>query len=158
LSNSRNKDVKESPYFKQVEFILQTIPHIAAETGFALKGGTAIYLFVRDMPRLSVDIDLAYLPVEEPRDTALNKISDALRRITVALKRTMPGVKAQESQGQGSVQYSKGWPAWQESSRSNRISTRSRSWSQTYQSERSQDHSRNKVMARPASVNFPNCQ
>ncbi|GJL63250.1 MAG: hypothetical protein NPIRA04_19040 [Nitrospirales bacterium] len=92
--------MKESPYFKQVEFILQTIPHIAAETGFALKGGTAINLFVRDMPRLSVDIDLAYLPVEEPRDTALNKISDALRRIAVALKRAMPGVKTQESQGQ----------------------------------------------------------
>jgi hypothetical protein len=32
-----------------------------------LKGGTAINLFVRDTPRLSVDIDLAYLPVDEPR-------------------------------------------------------------------------------------------
>ncbi len=92
--------MKNSPYFKQVELMLQTIPHVAAETGFALKGGTAINLFVRDMPRLSVDIDLAYLPVEEPRETALNKISDALRRIAVALKRAMPGVKTQESQGQ----------------------------------------------------------
>ena len=80
--------------------MLQTIPHVAAETGFALKGGTAINLFVRDMPRLSVDIDLAYLPVEEPRETALNKISDALRRIAVAIKRAIPGVKIQESQGQ----------------------------------------------------------
>jgi predicted nucleotidyltransferase component of viral defense system len=34
--------------------------HVAAETCFALKGGTAINLFVRDMPRLSVDIDLTY--------------------------------------------------------------------------------------------------
>ena len=40
---------------------------IAAEPVFALKGGTAINLFVRDLPRLSVDIDLTYLPVE-PRD------------------------------------------------------------------------------------------
>ena len=92
--------MKKSPYFKQVELMLQTIPHIAIETGFALKGGTAINLFVRDMPRLSVDIDLAYLPVEEPRETALSRISDALRRIAVALKRAMPGVKIQESQKQ----------------------------------------------------------
>jgi hypothetical protein len=65
--------VKETPYFKQVELMLKTIPHVTAETCFALKGGTAINLFVRDMPRLSVDIDLAYLPVEEPRETALRK-------------------------------------------------------------------------------------
>lgn len=52
------------------------------------------------MPRLSVDIDLAYLPVEEPRETALKKISEALRRIAVALKRAIPGVKIQENQGQ----------------------------------------------------------
>jgi len=92
--------MKNSPYFKQVELILQTIPHVAAEAGFALKGGTAINLFVRDMPRLSVDIDLTYLPVEEPRETALNKISEGLRRIAVALKGVMPGVKIQESQRQ----------------------------------------------------------
>ena len=41
--------------------------HVAAETCFPLKGGTAINLFVRDMPRLSVDIDLTYLPVDELR-------------------------------------------------------------------------------------------
>jgi predicted nucleotidyltransferase component of viral defense system len=92
--------VKESPYFNQAELMLKTIPHVAAETCFALKGGTAINLFVRDMPRLSVDIDLAYLPVEEPRETALKKISEALRRIAVALKRAIPGVKIQENQGQ----------------------------------------------------------
>jgi predicted nucleotidyltransferase component of viral defense system len=99
--------VKNSPYFKQVELMLQTIPHVAAETGFALKGGTAINLFVRDMPRLSVDIDLTYLPVEEARETALNKISEALRRIAVALKKTMPGVKIQESQGQKPLRITK---------------------------------------------------
>jgi predicted nucleotidyltransferase component of viral defense system len=91
--------VKESLYFNQAELMLKTIPHVAAETCFALKGGTAINLFVRDMPRLSVDIDLAYVPVEEPRETALKKISEALRRIAVALKRAIPGVKIQENQG-----------------------------------------------------------
>ena len=43
--------MKDSPYFKQAELMLKIIPHVAAETCFALKGGTAINLFVRDMLR-----------------------------------------------------------------------------------------------------------
>ena len=77
--------------------MLRAIPHVAAETCFALKGGTAINLFVRDMPRLSVDIDLAYLPVEEPRETALKKISEALSRVGAAIKKAIGGATVQES-------------------------------------------------------------
>ncbi|EKN4700224.1 nucleotidyl transferase AbiEii/AbiGii toxin family protein, partial [Yersinia ruckeri] len=44
-------------------------PVVALERCFALKGGTAINLFVRDFPHLSVDIDLAYIPLES-RDVA----------------------------------------------------------------------------------------
>jgi hypothetical protein len=44
--------------------LIRVLPSIAEEACFALKGGTAINLFVRDMPRLSVDIDLTYLPVQ----------------------------------------------------------------------------------------------
>jgi predicted nucleotidyltransferase component of viral defense system len=50
-------------YRRQVELLLRTVPFIAMEKCFALKGGTAINLFVRDLPRLSVDIDLTYVPV-----------------------------------------------------------------------------------------------
>ncbi|MGH8546049.1 MAG: nucleotidyl transferase AbiEii/AbiGii toxin family protein [Gammaproteobacteria bacterium] len=92
--------MKDSPYFKQAELMLKTIPHVTAETCFALKGGTAINLFVRDMPRLSVDIDLAYLPVDEPRDTALNKMSAALGRIAGAIKKSIAGAKVQETRAQ----------------------------------------------------------
>jgi hypothetical protein len=46
--------LKDSSYFKQAELMLRTLPHVAAETCFVLKGGTAIDLFVRDMPRLAV--------------------------------------------------------------------------------------------------------
>ncbi len=53
-------------YLDQVALLLRTIPEIASEPDFALKGGTAINLFVRDLPRLSVDIDLVYLPVAQP--------------------------------------------------------------------------------------------
>ncbi len=45
-------------YIEQVRLLLSVLPDIAAEEVFALKGGTAINLFYRDMPRLSVDIDL----------------------------------------------------------------------------------------------------
>ncbi|MCS3496595.1 hypothetical protein M2189_004446 [Bradyrhizobium japonicum] len=43
-------------YRHQVALLIETLPFVAAETDFALKGGTAINLFVRDMPRLSVDM------------------------------------------------------------------------------------------------------
>lgn len=88
--------MKESPYFEQAELMLRAIPHVAAETCFALKGGTAINLFVLDMPRLSVDIDLAYLPVAEPRETALRKISEALSRIAAAITKAIGGVTVDE--------------------------------------------------------------
>ena len=45
-------------YYKQVQLLLEVLPYINNEECFALKGGTAINMFVRDMPRLSVDIDL----------------------------------------------------------------------------------------------------
>jgi predicted nucleotidyltransferase component of viral defense system len=89
--------LKDSPFFKQAELMLKTIPHVAAETCFALKGGTAINLFVRDMPRLSVDIDLTYLPVDEPRETALKRSSEALDRIAAAIKKAIPGARVQGS-------------------------------------------------------------
>ncbi|GMR18753.1 MAG: hypothetical protein BMS9Abin33_1194 [Gammaproteobacteria bacterium] len=61
-----------NPYFKQVELLVQMLPVVAQYDCFALKGGTAINLFVRDMPRLSVDIDLTYIPVNK-RDEALSR-------------------------------------------------------------------------------------
>ena len=60
----------ESKYRPQVALILDVLPEVAKESCFALHGGTAINLFVRNMPRLSVDIDLTYLPVED-RDESL---------------------------------------------------------------------------------------
>ena len=44
----------------QAALLVRALPYVAAETCFALKGGTAINLFVRNLPRLSVDIDLVY--------------------------------------------------------------------------------------------------
>lgn len=74
----------DSPYFAQVRLLVAVLPIVARERCFALKGGTAINLFVRDMPRLSVDIDLAFVPVGD-RATALEEINAALGRISETL-------------------------------------------------------------------------
>ena len=89
-------------YLEQVQLLVQVLPHIAKENAFALKGGTAINLFYRDMPRLSVDIDLTYLPVED-RDTSLKDIDETLDRIMAAI--TAPGrVQAQRIAGGGNTE------------------------------------------------------
>lgn len=67
-------------YEKQVALLLQVIPEVEKEKCFALHGGTAINLFVREMPRLSVDIDLTYIHIEN-RVTSFGKINSALSRI-----------------------------------------------------------------------------
>jgi len=72
-------------YRKQVALLIRVIPIVAEETCFALKGGTAINLFVRDMPRLSVDIDLTYLPVQ-PYAESLAAIDAAMGRIATQVK------------------------------------------------------------------------
>ncbi|GMX03459.1 hypothetical protein LOCUS_53470 [Klebsiella pneumoniae] len=64
---------------------MQVLPYVAVEREFALKGGTAINLFIRDFPRLSVDIDLAWVPLES-RAIALPHIRDALARIAANLQ------------------------------------------------------------------------
>lgn len=80
-------------YAAQVRLLVQVIPYAAAERCFALKGGTAINLFVRDLPRLSVDIDLAYLPSAD-RQRALVDVRQALKRIADAIGRGLPGAVA----------------------------------------------------------------
>ncbi len=79
-------------YRAQVELLLRVLPHVAKENLFALKGGTAINLFVRDMPRLSVDIDLTYLPFDD-RATALKNIAAALGRLNTRIKAAIPGIR-----------------------------------------------------------------
>lgn len=72
------------------------MPFIAEESCFALKGGTAINLFVRDFPRLSVDIDLVYLPAHERKD-ALFEIKQALDRISERIKTAISTVQISKS-------------------------------------------------------------
>ena len=88
--------MKESPYFAQVDLLLEILPLVAREPVFALKGGTAINLFVRDLPRLSVDIDLVYLPLK-PRLEALAEIGAALGRIADDAQKMIAGASVTRS-------------------------------------------------------------
>jgi predicted nucleotidyltransferase component of viral defense system len=78
-------------YRAQVDLLLQVLPYVAKEEIFALKGGTAINLFIREMPRLSVDIDLTYLPLDS-RTEALKNIEEGLGRIKADIEKNVPGI------------------------------------------------------------------
>src|SRR5271166_674229 len=88
-------------YRRQAALLIRVLPYVAIEKCFALKGGTAINLFIRNMPRLSVDIDLTYLPIED-RPASLEAIDAALRRIAEHLRAKISGVQIAE-QGSGKL-------------------------------------------------------
>lgn len=83
-------------YFKQAELLVRVLPFIEEEKCFAVKGGTAINLFIRDLPRLSVDIDLVYLPVQD-RTASLNGIDSALKTIAKRAESTIKGLEVTPS-------------------------------------------------------------
>jgi predicted nucleotidyltransferase component of viral defense system len=66
-------------YVDTVRLLLDTAPYVFHSDRFALKGGTALNLFVREMPRLSVDIDVVYTDHHPSREDAIKEISDALK-------------------------------------------------------------------------------
>ena len=87
----------DSPYFQQAALMVRLLPLVARESCFALKGGTAINFFEQDMPRLSVDIDLTYLPLED-YETTLANIGAALKRLEALIKKSISGVQIVEHQ------------------------------------------------------------
>ena len=81
----------EKAYKRQAALLLAVLPEVAKENCFALHGGTAINLFIRDMPRLSVDIDLTFLPIED-RPSSLIHIAETLERIKKNIEAVIPNV------------------------------------------------------------------
>lgn len=82
--------------------LIDIIPFIALDQRFALKGGTAINMFLLGMPRLSIDVDLCYLPLT-PRDQALKEISEFVSNLSFRVnslgfktteKRTLDGYES----------------------------------------------------------------
>lgn len=89
-------------YQAQVRLLMRLLPIVAREACFALKGGTAINLFVRNLPRLSVDIDLMYLPMHD-RPEALAGINAAMKRIRAAALAELGGARVTESVHDGAI-------------------------------------------------------
>ena len=90
----------KSIYAKQAQLLLRCLPEVGKQTCFALKGGTAINFFFSPMPRLSVDIDLAYLPLGG-RDKALADISRALEDIATDVRQRVGSTHVQISRAGG---------------------------------------------------------
>lgn len=80
----------DNPFYRQVVLLVELLPLVASEPCFALKGGTAINLFLRDLPRLSVDIDLTYLPIEG-REESLNHMDEAFYRLGSIIEAALRG-------------------------------------------------------------------
>ena len=95
----------ETVYKKQVALLLSVLPEVAKEKSFALHGGTAINLFIREMPRLSVDIDLTYIPIED-RETSLANIRAALAEIKTRIEKVVPDVRMIDRSERGKLQIS----------------------------------------------------
>jgi predicted nucleotidyltransferase component of viral defense system len=89
-------------YKEQVRLLLQLLPAVFKENGFFLKGGTAINFFVRDVPRLSVDIDLVYGIVAE-RHESLSLISEGMERIVGRIRLQFPLCRIQEKRVNGFI-------------------------------------------------------
>jgi hypothetical protein len=74
-------------YLDSARLLTRVAPLVLVDDTFALKGGTAINLFVRDMPRLSVDLDLVFPEHTVPRAEALKRINEAIRQSVARLKK-----------------------------------------------------------------------
>lgn len=73
-------------YVRTVQLLLAVAPAIFDTPAFVMKGGTALNLFLQDMPRLSVDIDVVFVPHDLPREEALRAIGDDLAAAQVRVE------------------------------------------------------------------------
>jgi len=89
-------------YRRQVTLLLHVLPEIAKELDFVLHGGTAINLFIRDMPRLSVDVDLTYTHIED-RATSLKNIATALLSIKKRIDSLLPNAQVVHKEKEGKL-------------------------------------------------------
>ena len=79
-------------YAVQSALVIDMLPIVGRFNEFALKGGTAINYFILEMPRLSVDIDLCYLPIAN-RTQSLAGISNGLKKIKQQIEKMYPNIR-----------------------------------------------------------------
>jgi predicted nucleotidyltransferase component of viral defense system len=83
-------------YKKQVTLLIDILLEIAKEDNLALHGGTAINLFHFNMLRLSVDIDLTFIPFSENRNEDLKKIRQSLNAVKSRLTTIFPKIRFED--------------------------------------------------------------
>jgi len=83
-------------YKRQVVLLIDILLEIAKEDNLALHGGTAINLFHLNMPRLSIDIDLTFIPFSDSRNEDLTKIRQSLESVKNRLKTTFPNIRFED--------------------------------------------------------------
>jgi len=84
-------------YIEVVRLLLEASPVVFQQPQFAMKGGTALNLFVQDLPRLSVDIDVVFVDHTASRTEALRQIGAALEETRKELNRR--GLQTESSVG-----------------------------------------------------------
>ena len=84
-------DIRSSVYAQKVELLLRLIPIVMEEQVFAIHGGTAINLFLKDLPRYSVDIDLTYILLVDCQ-ISLDDINLHLKTIADKAKKAFKGM------------------------------------------------------------------
>jgi len=89
------KNSSKNIFYQQADLLISVLPYVFKESNFAIHGGTAINFFIRDMPRISVDIDLIYQKIL-PRDDTLKNISDGLEAISNGIKSDIQGIKVEK--------------------------------------------------------------
>ena len=86
-----NNNINTQVYAQKVELLLRLMPIVMEEGVFAVHGGTAINLFLKDLPRYSVDIDLTYIPLSD-RTESLADINLHLQSICEKAKKAFKGM------------------------------------------------------------------
>ena len=86
-----NNNTNTKVYAAKVELLLRLMPIVMEEGVFAVHGGTAINLFLKDLPRYSVDIDLTYIPLAG-RNESLQDINLHLKSISEKAKKAFKGM------------------------------------------------------------------
>ena len=85
------QNINTRVYAQKVELLLRLIPIVMEEAVFAIHGGTAINLFLKNLPRYSVDIDLTYTPLND-RAESLEDINLHLKSICEKAMRAFKGM------------------------------------------------------------------
>jgi predicted nucleotidyltransferase component of viral defense system len=88
-------------YLETARLLIQVAPLVFVDDQFGLKGGTAINLFLRDMPRLSVDLDLVFTDHTIGRNEAIARINAAVRDAADRLRARRFEVYVPEAGGDG---------------------------------------------------------